>query len=40
VIAGLAVWSGWLAILPYVPFVAVLVVWLQLQTGFLWLEPD
>jgi len=40
VIAGLAVWRGWLAVLPFVPFAAVLAVWLALRSGFVRLDPD
>jgi hypothetical protein len=34
------VWAGWLVILPFVPFAAVLILWLALWRGFMRLEPD
>jgi uncharacterized membrane protein YoaK (UPF0700 family) len=40
VIGGVMIWAGWLAALPFVPFAAVLVLWLESQTGFVRLEPD
>jgi uncharacterized membrane protein YoaK (UPF0700 family) len=39
IIAGAAVWAGWLVALPFVPFAAVLILWLQLRFGFVRLEP-
>jgi uncharacterized membrane protein YoaK (UPF0700 family) len=40
VIGGIAVWSGWLAVMPFVPLAAVLVLWMGLQFGVVRLEPD
>jgi uncharacterized membrane protein YoaK (UPF0700 family) len=40
VIGGIAVWSGWLAVMPFVPLAAVLVLWMGLQFGVMRLEPD
>jgi uncharacterized membrane protein YoaK (UPF0700 family) len=40
VIAGIAVWSGWLAVMPLVPLAAVLVLWMGLEFGVVRLEPD
>jgi uncharacterized membrane protein YoaK (UPF0700 family) len=40
VIGGVAMWSGWLVALPFVPFAAVLVLWLALQSELVRLEPD
>jgi len=40
IIAGIAVWSGWLAVMPFVPLAAVLVLWMGLQFGVVQLEPD
>jgi uncharacterized membrane protein YoaK (UPF0700 family) len=37
---GVMVWAGWLVAAPFVPFAAVLILWLELQTGFVRLEPD
>jgi uncharacterized membrane protein YoaK (UPF0700 family) len=40
VTGGVMVWAGWLTALPFIPFAAVLTLWLELQMGFVWLEPD
>jgi uncharacterized membrane protein YoaK (UPF0700 family) len=40
VIAGIAMWFGWLAVLPIVPFAAVLALWLVLQSELVRREPD
>jgi uncharacterized membrane protein YoaK (UPF0700 family) len=40
VTGGAMVWAGWLVALPFVPFAAVLILWLELQWGFMRLEPD
>lgn len=40
VIGGIAMWSGWLVVLPFVPLAAVLALWLALQCDFVRLEPD
>jgi uncharacterized membrane protein YoaK (UPF0700 family) len=37
-IGGVAVWSGWLVALPFVPFAAVLALWLAGQSAFVQLE--
>lgn len=38
VIGGVAMWSGWLAALPFAPLAAVLALWLALQRGLVRLE--
>jgi uncharacterized membrane protein YoaK (UPF0700 family) len=40
VIGGIAMWSGWLVVLPFVPFAAVLALWRALQSALVRLEPD
>jgi uncharacterized membrane protein YoaK (UPF0700 family) len=40
VLGGIAVWTGWLAVLPFVPLAAVLALWLAVWLGWMRLEPD
>jgi uncharacterized membrane protein YoaK (UPF0700 family) len=39
VVGGAAVWAGWLVVVPFVPLVAVLALWLALRGDFVRLEP-
>jgi hypothetical protein len=40
VICGIAVWTGWLAAMTFVPAAAVLAVWFGVKRGVLRLAPD
>jgi len=40
IVAGIAIWSGWLVVLPFAPLAAVFALWLGLQLGWVRLRPD